>query len=415
MPFLTDPIVEIAKWLRALLEGAGLAAGLVDFIMAALGAAIVSAFGLGLVIFLIWFERKIGARFQGRLGPNRVGPFGLFQTFADVIKIFTKEHITPKGVDKLVYNLAPIAAVSAVLLLWAVVPYSATVVGTDLNVGVLYLIAVGAIGTLAIIMAGWSSNNKFALLGAFRTVAQMISYEVPMVLALLVPVLLSRTMSVSGIVDYQAYWFLFYAPLAALIFLISTIAEVGRAPFDLLEAESELVAGYQTEYSGLKFGMFFVGEFLHAFTTAALVATLFLGGWRGIGAETYPILGLFWFFAKTFVVYFVTLWIRFSLPRVRIDHLLELNWKLLTPLALLLLVFTAILDKILTNAQVLESWRMLAHLAMNLVLVWVTVELLKRQGASRPRRMPVAQPRPHAAPPPVPTQPAAESQAATEA
>lgn len=415
MPFLIDPIVEIAKWLRGLLEGAGLAVGLVDFIMAVLGAAIVSAFGLGLVIFLIWFERKIGARFQGRLGPNRVGPYGLFQTFADVIKIFTKEHITPKGVDKLVYNLAPIAAVSAVLLLWAVVPYSSTVVGTDLNVGVLYLIAVGAIGTLAIIMAGWSSNNKFALLGAFRSVAQMISYEVPMVLTLLIPVLLSRSMSVSGIVDYQVYWFVFYAPLAALIFLISTIAEVGRAPFDLLEAESELVAGYQTEYSGLKFGMFFVGEFLHSFTTAALVATLFLGGWRGFGAEVYPILGVLWFFAKTFAVYFVTLWVRFSLPRVRIDHMLEFNWKLLTPLALLLLVLTAVLDKILTDAQVLGSWRVLAHLGMNLLIAWVTIEYLKRQETKRPRRVPVAQPRPHAVPPPVPTQPAADSAAVQEA
>lgn len=409
MSFFSDPISFLANWLRDLLAGWGLASGLIDVIMAALGVFVVSGFSLLLVVFLIWFERKIAARFQDRLGPNRVGPFGLFQTIADVIKIFTKEHITPFGVDVFVYNIAPLLSVSAVLLLWAVIPYASTVVGTDINVGVLYLVAAGAIGTLSIIMAGWSSNNKFALLGAFRAVAQMISYEVPMVLALLVPVLLSRSMNIGDLVDSQNIWFVFVSPLAAIIFLISQQAEVGRAPFDLLEAESELVAGFQTEYSGLKFGMFFVGEFLHSFTASALVATLFLGGWRGPGAESVPILGIVYFFIKIFLVYFIFLWMRFTLPRIRIDHLLDFNWKFLTPVALVLVIVTAILDKVLVELSVLYGVRVISHLVANLLIIWVTVEILRYQGRQKPHRKPVAAPRPVAVPPQVQSEPPATS------
>ena len=280
-------------------------------------------FGFSLVIFTIWLERKLYGRIQDRLGPNRVGPWGIFQTFPDMIKIFTKEYITPIGADKVAYNLAPILSVSAVLLIWAVMPFAKTIVGTDVNVGVLYLVAVGGIGALGIILAGWSSNNKYSLLGAFRAVAQIVSYEVPMVLALLVPVLLGRTMGVNSLVNAQSVWFIIMSPIAAFIFFTSSIAETGRAPFDLLEAESELVAGYQTEYSGLKFGMFYVGEFLHAFTISALTATLFLGGWRGPWAEQIPILGVAWFFIKAFIVYFVVVLIRISMPRLRIDQMLE--------------------------------------------------------------------------------------------
>jgi NADH-quinone oxidoreductase subunit H len=402
MSFLTDPILAIATWLRGLLEGWGLAPGLVDVIMSALGVILLCTFGLALVIFLIWFERKISARFQGRIGPNRVGPYGLLQTFADIIKIFTKEHITPSGADKVVYNLAPVLAVGAVLLLWAVLPLASTVVGTDVNIGVLYIVAVGSLGTLSILMAGWSSNNKYALLGAFRTVAQMVSYEVPMVLALVVVTLLARTMSVGELVEAQSIWFVVYSPLAALLFLLSSQAEVGRAPFDLVEAESELVAGFQTEYSGLKFGMFFVGEFLHSFTVGAMTATLFLGGWRGPGAETYPILGLVYFFAKAFLMYFVFLWMRFSLPRIRIDHMLDLNWKILTPIGLVLVILTAIVEKILLDAGITGWGRALVHLGVNLALFWVFSEIMRSQEARRPRRAPVGAPRPVAVPPPAP-------------
>lgn len=399
-----DPILALADWLKTLLLGWGLAESAVSFILTLLGVIVVATFGLLLTIFLIWLERKVAARFQGRLGPNRVGPWGLFQTFADVIKIFTKEHITPYGVDGFVYNLAPILSVAAVLLLWAVIPFSATWFGTNLNVGVLYLVAAGALGTLAILMAGWSSNNKFALLGAFRTVAQMVSYEVPMVLALLVPVLLAGSMGVNDIVKAQNVIFLLFAPVAALVFFISSIAEIGRTPFDLLEAESEIVAGFHTEYSGLKFGMFYVGEFLHAFTISALAATLFLGGWRGWGAELSPIIGFAWFMLKSFFMYWVVMWLRSTLPRIRIDQMLDFNWKLLTPLMLVILLGTALVEQLIGGQNAPVLLRIVAHLVMNGLILWGTALIIRYRESRKPaRRRVVAQPRPVAVPPQSPT------------
>jgi NADH-quinone oxidoreductase subunit H len=393
MEFLRDPISFIGNWLEGLLVGWNIAPTAAVVIVQILGAFILGAFSLALVIFTIWMERKLYARIQDRLGPNRVGPWGIFQTFPDMVKIFTKEYITPDGADKVVYNLAPIITVSAVILLWAVIPFAPTIVGSEVNVGVLYIVAVGAIGTLGIIMAGWSSNNKYALLGAFRTVSQMVSYEVPMVLALLVPVLLGRTMGVNGLVEAQSVWFIVLSPLAAFLFFLSAQAEIGRAPFDLLEAESELVAGYQTEYSGLKFGMFYVGEFLHAFTISALMATLFLGGWRGPGAEQWPILGVGYFFVKTFIVYFFVIVLRITMPRLRIDQLLNFNWKFLTPIALILLIGTALVEKILQSSGFDSlGLRTVIHLGMNLVIIWVTIEILRR--STRKERQTVAEPRP---------------------
>lgn len=401
MDFISDPINFIADWLASLLGSWGLVDGAVNAILKFLGAFTLGAFGLGLVIFTLVLERKLYGRIQDRFGPNRVGPWGFLQTVPDMIKIFTKEYITPDGADKVVYNLAPILAVSAVLLTWAVIPFAPTVVGTEVNVGILYLVSVGAIGTLGILMAGWSSNNKYALLGAFRTVAQMISYEIPMVLALLVPVLLANSMGVNTLVREQNVWFVVLSPLAALIFFISSMAETGRAPFDLLEAESELVAGFQTEYSGLKFGMFYVGEFLHAFTISALMATLFLGGWRGPYADQIPILGTAYFFVKTFIVYFFVILIRISMPRLRIDQMLNFNWKFLTPVGLILLMATALVEKIvgglnLTSAAYL--WvRPVAHLSVDIILIGVTVRVL-RSYQIKDRRV-VGEPRPVAVAP----------------
>lgn len=385
MNFFSDPITFIAHWLGNLLLSWGVTQPVITVILKFIGAGLVGIFGFSLVIFTIWLERKLYGRIQDRLGPNRVGPWGIFQTFPDMIKIFTKEYITPNGADKVVYNLAPILSVSAVLLTWAVIPFAQTIVGTDVNVGVLYLIAVGGIGALGIILAGYSSNNKYSLLGAFRAVAQIVSYEVPMVLALLVPVLLGRSMGVNSLVNSQSVWFVIMSPIAAFIFFTSSMAETGRAPFDLLEAESELVAGYQTEYSGLKFGMFYVGEFLHAFTISALTATLFFGGWRGPWAEQIPILGVAWFFIKAFIVYFVVVLIRISMPRLRIDQMLNFNWKFLTPLALVLLVVTAIVDKSfylfipgLNIVDVMIPWiRAGVHLLANVIIILVTVQILK--------------------------------------
>jgi len=401
MEFLRDPITFIGNWLEGLLLGWNIAPGVASALVQLLGAFVVGTFSLALVIFTIWMERKIYARIQDRLGPNRVGPWGIFQTFPDMIKIFTKEYITPDGADKVVYNLAPILTVSAVILLWAVIPFAPKVVGTDVNVGVLYIVAIGAIGTLGIIMAGWSSNNKYALFGAFRTVSQMVSYEVPMVLALLVPVLLGHTMGINSLVQAQSVWFVVLSPLAALLFFLSSQAEIGRAPFDLLEAESELVAGYQTEYSGLKFGMFYVGEFLHAFTISALTASIFLGGWRGPWAEQLPILGVAYFFVKTFVVYFLVIVLRITMPRLRIDQMLNFNWKFLTPIALVLLIVTALVEKILQLlGQDSVLLRISVHLGMNLLIIWGTVEILRRM--ARKERQRVGEPRPVAIAPQTP-------------
>jgi NADH-quinone oxidoreductase subunit H len=307
-----------------------------------------------------------------------------------------KEDITPIGADRIVYNLPPIIALATVLMLWAVIPLAPTIVGTDLDVGVLYVVALGALGTLGIIMAGWASNNKYALVGAFRTVAQMVSYEVPMVIALMVPVLLAGTMGINSIVFAQSpVWYVVVAPVAALIVFISAIAELGRAPFDLTEAESEIVAGFHIEYTGMKFGMFYAGELLHALTISGLVASLFLGGWRGPGAEAYPILGVVYFFMKAFFLYWAIMWIKYSLPRIRIDHMLNFNWKFLTPLALIVLIVTAILDKLFVGFP--EWLYVVGMLLANLVIIWLTLQILRNR--AKVERMRVAEPGPIAAPP----------------
>jgi len=406
MPFLKDPVQVIAEWINGILSGF-LPDIWVNTIMSLIGVLVVTTFGMVLVIFLIWLERKLAARFQDRLGPNRVGPYGLAQTIADIIKLFTKEDTTPEDADKVIYNIAPMLALISVLLIWAVIPFAGTWLGTDLNVGVLYIVAVGSLGIVAVLIAGWSSNNKFALLGAFRTVAQLVSYEVPMVLSLLVPVLLAHNMGLNAIVKSQGNWYsmiFFMAPLATVIFFVSSIAEVGRTPFDLLEAESEIVAGFHIEYSGAKFAMIFAGEFLHAFTISVLTATLFFGGWQGPGAEQYPLLGWLYFMIKSMLAYFVVVWIRTTLPRVRIDHMLNLNWKFLTPLALAILVMTAILDNILIGPgglEVTQPVRAIVHFLANILLGWIAFRLVGR-AQQHVERKPVAEPRPVARPPEVP-------------
>jgi NADH-quinone oxidoreductase subunit H len=373
--FLNDPFTWTGSLLRGWLEGLGLAPDFVTFLLQLLGALVLGTVMLLLTFILIWAERKIVARIQDRLGPNRVGPYGVFQTVADLLKLVTKELITPTGADILPYNLAPLLAVMAVVGIWAVIPLAPTLIGAQINIGVLYVVAIGAIGTLGIMIAGMSSNNKYALLGAFRTVAMMVSYAVPMMIALLIPVLLSGSMDMTTIVEAQSpIAFIILAPIAALIFFISSLAEVGRAPFDLLEAESEIVAGFHIEYSGLKFGMFFVAEFLHAFTISALTATLFLAGWKGPWVELYPLLGLFYFIIKTSIVYFVVIWIRGSFPRIRIDQMNNLNWKLITPLALAGLIITAIGEKVAVEYGIN---RLAIHVGANAVLFMLTLAMIR--------------------------------------
>jgi NADH-quinone oxidoreductase subunit H len=295
-----------------------------------------------------------------------------------MIKLITKEDSIPEKADKLSFNIAPILSVVAVLLIWAVIPFAPAWIGTDLNVGVLYIAAVGSFGILSILMAGWSSNNKYALLGAFRAVAQLISYEVPMLITLLVPVLLARSMGMMQMVEVQSTWFIVLAPLAGIIFLVSSIAEIGRTPFDLIEAESEIVAGYHTEYTGMKFGLFFAAEFLHAFTVGVLFALLFLGGWRGPGAEQYQLLGVFYLMAKASIGYFIVMWVRSTLPRIRIDHMLALNWKFLTPVSLGILIMTAILEKAYGDTSARIPVLLLGNLAV-LLLSWLVLRAASRK------------------------------------
>lgn len=334
----------------------GMDSDLAGLVSISLGVVLVATFPLLITILLIWVERKFAARIQDRIGPNRVGPAGLVQPLADVVKLLGKEDITPAGADKWLYNASPVMMVMSVLLIWAVMPLTPYHYGIDLEIGVLYFIAVASIGTLAVIMAGWSSNNKYALLGAFRVVAQLISYEVPLALALLVPVMLAGSMSMVGLVEAQAgMWFVFSAPIAAFLFFISSQAETGRAPFDLIEAESELVAGYNIEYSGMKFAMFFAGEFMHVFTNGVLMAVIFTGGWQGPFAREAPLLAFIYLMAKSSFWYLLSLLMRNALPRVRIDQLMAFNWKFLVPLSVANLLLTAFLLKIVQEAGIAPS------------------------------------------------------------
>jgi len=373
---MADLINLIENWLENLMLGWGASQELTLFILQVIGSVLVVIICFAIVIALIWVERKLAGRIQDRFGPNRAGPFGIFQSFADIIKIFTKEYITPEGAEKGFYNVAPVLAIASVLAIWAVFPFAVNVIGADVNVGVLYIVAVGSFGILAILMAGWSSNNRYSLLGASRSVAMLISYEIPMVVSLLVPVLLSHSMKLSDIIGaQQPWWYLIVAPLAALVFLISSMAEIGKAPFDLLEAESELVAGYHTEYSGMKFGMFYVAEFLHQYTVGALITIFFLGGWGGPMAIQWPILGFIYFHIKTFVVYLVISWIRLSLPRIRIDEMLNLNWKFLIPVSFINLVVIAIADRVMMDFD-LARWIYVGIMfGLNIFILFVSLFL----------------------------------------
>jgi NADH-quinone oxidoreductase subunit H len=411
--FLADPILFVSTWLQNLLMGWKLPSGLITVIVFLVGILALVIFAMVFDIFLVWVERKVVARFQDRLGPNRIGPFGLIQPFADIIKLVIKEDITPDGADKVVYNIAPVLAAVSVILLWAVLPLSSKIFGVDLNVAVLYLVAAGALGTLAIIMAGWSSNNKYALLGAYRMVANMVSYEIPMVVTLLIPTILADTMSLNGITRSQeTIWYVFLSPLGMIIFLISSIAELGRSPFDLNEAESEIVAGFHIEYSGMKFGWFYASELLHAFTFGGFVGILFFGGWQvpflmadgfhfGGYAVVLPglaviLLQALAFMVKAMIGYWVIMWVKYSMPRIRIDQMLAFNWKFLTPLSLVLLSVTAILTKLLGG---FPAWVFGAGMFLsNLLIGWVTIEIL-RFYARRQRRLEeqLAQPAPAAA------------------
>jgi NADH-quinone oxidoreductase subunit H len=341
----------IANWLSGLLKGWGVAAdishAIVFLVMAIIVISVILIFIPVTFLVISWIERKWVARIQDRLGPNRVGPLGLLQPLADMVKMFTKEDIVPDNADKVVHLLAPIVLNVPVVLVFAVIPFGPGLVAVNLDNSLLYALAVSSMGTIAIFMAGWASNNKFSLIGGMRAVAQIVSYEVPQVLAVLVIVLLAGSINFTNIVQAQGGWFGFgwflfrgfpIAPIAFIIYFIAAIAEVNRIPFDLPEAESELTAGHHTEYSGMRFGLFYLAEFMNAFLVAAIGATLFLGGWQG------PILpGFVWFLLKTMLLVLVMFHLRGTLPRLRVDQLMGLAWKQLIPWTLGLVMATALL------------------------------------------------------------------------
>lgn len=379
MTFWSDPINWAARWLTGVLSAWGTPSWLGAIVIQFLGVLLLITVMMIIDILLVWVERKVVARFQDRLGPNRLGPFGLIQPFADIIKLLIKEDITPVGADRVVYNLAPILSLMSVLLLWAIVPLAPVILGVDLNVGALYIIAAGAIGTLAIIMAGWASNNKYALIGAFRQVAVLISFEVPMLATLLIPTILSGSMGMNAIIQAQNPWYVVQAPLAAVIFLIAAIAELGRSPFDLNEAESEIVAGYHIEYTGMKFGLFYAGELLHAFTFGGFWAILFFGGYRLFGLERLgPLVAAFILMGKALLGYWVIMWIRYTMMRIRIDHMLAFSWVFLTPLAFGLLLATALINALFRDTS--DIVRGGGLLLMNIAVAALVAEILRRKG-----------------------------------
>jgi NADH-quinone oxidoreductase subunit H len=376
MSFWNDPLKIAADWLLGLFTGWGMPELVAQILIGFLGVFLLISLLMLLDIFLVWVERKVVSRFQDRIGPNRVGPFGLIQPFADIIKLLIKEDTTPGGADKVVYNIAPMLSMMSVLILWAVVPLAPRIIGVDLNIGALYIIAAGAIGTLSIIMAGWASNNKFALIGAFRVVAVMVSFEIPMLATLLIPTIFAGSMGFNAIIEKQTIWFVFLAPLAAIIFLIAAIAELGRAPFDMAEGESELVAGFNTEYSGMKFGMFYAGELLHAFTFGGFWAILFFGGYRFLGLEKVSaFLAIAVIVFKAFLGYWIIMWVKYTLLRIRIDHMLAFNWKFLTPLAFVLLMVVALMNAILAGTPILVYAA--GMFLSNIILGWIALEIAR--------------------------------------
>jgi len=306
---------------------------------------------LGIVSYLIYAERKIAGHMQARIGPNRVGPFGLLQPIADVGKLFLKEEFIPAEANKVIFHLAPILAVVPALVTFSVIPFGpAPFFVTDVNVGLLVFLAMSSLGVYAITLAGWSSNNKYALLGGLRSSAQMISYELAMGLSTIGVVLMANSLSLADIVAAQSKalhlgplalpsWYVFTQPVAFAIFMIAALAETNRAPFDLPEAEAELVAGFHTEYSSMKFGLFFLGEFMNVISISCVAVALFLGGWSGPGPAT---LGIVWFMLKLGALLFFFIWVRWTYPRLRYDQLMNLGWKVLLPLTLANIVVTAL-------------------------------------------------------------------------
>jgi NADH-quinone oxidoreductase subunit H len=344
MTFFNDLLSGISGFIGHML-GIVLPFWLVQIILALVGIGVIVTFIAVLVMTQVWAERKMIARIQDRVGPNRVGPFGLAQTVADVVKLLGKEDTIPGGADRLVFVLAPLVVLVPSLMIYAVLPFNWDAVVTQLDVGILYVLALAALPTLGILMAAWGSYNKYSLLGGMRGAAQLISYEVPEVLSVLPSVMLAGTLSLWGIAAAQTGgWFILapvVGPLAFVAFFISGLAEINRSPFDLPEAESEIIAGFHMEYSGMRFALFFLAEYANATTVSAIAATLFFGGWNG-----WILPGFVWFLIKTYLLFLVMVWARGTLPRLRYDQLMAFAWKVLLPLTLVNIVLAAVVKEL---------------------------------------------------------------------
>jgi len=334
---------------------------------------VIIGFVLTTVVIFIWFERRLVGRFQIRCGPNRAGPFGLLQPVADVLKLLTKEGNIPKNGDKLLFWLAPIVAFTPVLLVFAVIPFWEGAALVDLDIGVIYIIAISSLSSIGIFMAGWASNNKYSLIGAMRDVGQLVSYEIPLVLATAGVVLFSGSLSVSGVVAAQDIPFILLQPLAFAIYFMAGLAEINRCPFDMVEADSELISGYNIEYSGMKFAMLMLTEYSEAILLSVLVTTFFLGGWRG------PLLPpLVWFLIKVVGVFFLIDWVRFTLMRLRIDQVMAFAWKFLLPLALINLIITGVEVVLLPD---ISPWLLVViNLAVMVFLILTWAKMFKPGG-----------------------------------
>jgi NADH-quinone oxidoreductase subunit H len=395
----TNWTISLLEWIRtswlstklASFVGLDEAPALPSWLAAAIGGGIavgaVIAFVSVVAMFSIWLERRIAGRIQSRIGPNRVGPFGLLQSVADGVKLLLKEDIIPTGADKRLFILAPALVMASALGMFAAIPMAAGAGFTDLNLGVLYIVAISALATIGVIMAGWSSNNKWALYGAMREAAQVVSYEIPLGLALLVPVIVAGSMNLRIVTEQQAgwggaCWMLLQNPAVLpgfVLYFVAALAENKRAPFDLPESESELVAGFHTEYSGIRFSFFFLEEYGAMFLMSALGVALYLGGWNFPGIDVLTgawltVAQLTVFIVKSMVLVFLMIWIRWTLPRLRVDQVMVLGYKYLTPLALLCVLLAAVWE-VLAEGRPFHSRPMWMQLSTP-VLVFLVVALL---------------------------------------
>jgi len=343
---LDQYLLSIYNFLIAWFISAGIPVVVLDLLVMLFAAiAIIAVLSIS-VLFLVWWERKISAHIQDRLGPMRTGPHGVLQTLVDGIKLLQKEDTIPASADKKVFFWAPVICFIAAYMAFIVLPFGKGLIARDLNVGILYIMAITSFTIISLLMAGWSSNNKYALLGGMRSAAQIVSYEVPLTFSVLGAVMLAGSLSMVDIVEAQGqyFWQWYWLPqiIGFVIYFIAATAEANRTPFDLPEAEQELVSGFSIEYSGMKFAMFFLAEFANLFTVSAIATTLFLGGWQA------PLPGLafipswIWFFSKTLFLVFVLMWFRWTYPRLRVDQLMSFAWKFLLPLAFINIFLTAL-------------------------------------------------------------------------